>query len=179
MVIQTTIWWITIAGLTVVSAAFLYVIARSGKVADAAEVQRGANLIRRWWFWALIVFGVVVAWVTLVPFPIPTQDAALKADQVIEVVGHQWYWDLSESEIKAGSTVEFRVTSEDVNHGFAIYAPDGRIVIQTQAMPGYTNKLLYTFSKPGTYRILCLEYCGVAHHNMETELEVVAANGGM
>lgn len=178
MIAQTIIWWITLAGLAVVSATFLYVIAQSRKTADAAGVQRSANSIRRWWFWALIVFGVVIAWVTLVPFPIPAQNAALKADQVINVVGHQWYWDISETEIKAGSTVEFQVTSDDVNHGFAIYAPDERIVAQTQAMPGYTNKLLYTFNEPGTYRILCLEYCGVAHHAMETELEVVAATGG-
>lgn len=178
MVGQTLIWWVAIAGIAVISATFLYVVARSGEVADATEVQRSANLIRRWWFWTLIVLGVVVAWVTLAPFPIPNQTATLKADQVIEAVGHQWYWDLSDTEIKAGSTVEFRVTSNDVNHSFAIYAPDGRIVIQTQAMPGYTNKLIYTFNEPGTYRILCLEYCGVAHHNMESEIEVVAATEG-
>jgi cytochrome c oxidase subunit 2 len=99
----------------------------------------------------------------------------LQAAQVVDVVGHQWTWDVSQTHLKVGEPVEFRVTASDVNHGFAIYAPDGRIVIQTQAMPGFTNKILYTFQTPGTYRIMCLEYCGVAHHGMTAELEVAAA----
>lgn len=93
------------------------------------------------------------------------------------MVAHQWYWQLSRKQVEAGVPVEFRVTSADVNHGFAIYAPDDRIVIQTQAMPGFTNKMLHTFRQPGTYRILCLEYCGLDHHGMMTEIKVVAAKG--
>ena len=87
-------------------------------------------------------------------------------------------WEISPNQAKAGTPVEFNVTSEDVNHGFALYAPDDRIVTQTQAMPGFTNRLRHTFTKPGTYRILCLEYCGLAHHNMVSEFEVVAADKG-
>lgn len=49
-----------------------------------------------------------------------------------------------------------------------------RIVAQTQAMPGYTNVLRYTFTEPGVYRVLCLEYCGVEHHDMKTEINVAA-----
>jgi cytochrome c oxidase subunit 2 len=71
--------------------------------------------------------------------------------------------------------VEFQVTSTDVNHGFAIYAPDGRIEIQTQAMPGVTNKFVHTFAQPGTYKVMCLEYCGVGHAPMTSRITVVAA----
>ena len=45
-------------------------------------------------------------------------------------------------------------------------------------MPGHTNRLAYTFTQPGKYRVLCLEYCGLAHHGMMTEFEVVAAKEG-
>jgi cytochrome c oxidase subunit II len=79
---------------------------------------------------------------------------------------------LSRSQVPVGQSVEFHVTSADVNHDFAIYDPGMHVVAQTQAMPGYTNKLDYTFSKPGTYKILCLEYCGIAHHNMMSEIKV-------
>lgn len=89
------------------------------------------------------------------------------------MVGHQWTWDVSKTRLELGVPVEFRVTASDVNHGFAIYAPDGRIVIQTQAMPDFTNKILYTFRTPGTYKIMCLEYCGLAHTAMTAEFEVV------
>jgi cytochrome c oxidase subunit 2 len=92
----------------------------------------------------------------------------------VQAIGHQWYWELSRTEFPVGKQVEFQVGSADVNHGFAIYGPDMKIVTQTQAMPGVTNVLRYTFEQPGTYKILCLEYCGVAHHTMMTELHVVA-----
>jgi cytochrome c oxidase subunit II len=39
-------------------------------------------------------------------------------------------------------------------------------------MPDYTNRLFYTFNVPGHYYVLCLEYCGVAHHAMNTEFDV-------
>ena len=42
-------------------------------------------------------------------------------------------------------------------------------------MPGFTNVIRYTFSEPGTYRILCLEYCGLGHHTMMSRLTVTAA----
>ena len=74
--------------------------------------------------------------------------------------------------------MQFNVTSLDVNHGFAIYDPNDRIVTQAQAMPGFTNRLLYTFKEPGKYRVMCLEYCGLAHHAMVAEFEVVAADKG-
>jgi cytochrome c oxidase subunit 2 len=46
-------------------------------------------------------------------------------------------------------------------------------VAQTQSMPGYTNVLRHTFDEPGTYKILCLEYCGLGHHEMSAEINVV------
>jgi cytochrome c oxidase subunit 2 len=39
-------------------------------------------------------------------------------------------------------------------------------------MPGYVNKVYYTFSKAGAYKIVCLEYCGLGHHVMATDLTV-------
>jgi cytochrome c oxidase subunit 2 len=128
-------------------------------------------------FAILFVGFVAGSWATLRHFPIPSQQGALSAQQVVDVVGRQWSWQVTPATVKAGSPVEFRVTSADVNHGFALYAPDGRIVTQTQAMPGYTNKLVYTFAEPGTYVVQCLEYCGLGHAPMKTTLEVVAAGG--
>ncbi|PXV76312.1 hypothetical protein [Nitrosomonas eutropha] len=74
--------------------------------------------------------------------------------------------------VKSGQPVEFQVSAADVNHGFGIYDENLVLIAQTQAMPGYTNKLIHTFDKPGKFKILCLEYCGLAHHVMITELTV-------
>ena len=79
---------------------------------------------------------------------------------------------MSQETVLAGQEVEFQVTSADVNHGFAIYKNKTRLLAQTQAMPGYVNKLRYKFTEPGEYEVLCLEYCGLAHHGMSAKFTV-------
>ncbi len=177
MIRQDEVWLISLIGMGLVAVVFIYVVAMSGKPADATRVQKKAYAIRRWWFIALLVFGAGVTYATLRPFPIPQQYTQSADAQIVDAVGHQWVWQLSRYQVTAGTPVEFHVTSADVNHGFAIYAPDDRIVAQTQAMPGYTNRLVYTFTQPGTYRVLCLEYCGLAHHGMMSAFVVVAPKG--
>ena len=75
----------------------------------------------------------------------------------------------------AGELVEIRVTGADVNHGFGVYDANDRLITQTQAMPGFTNVIRHTFATPGTYRIRCLEYCGLGHHTMISQLIVTPA----
>ncbi|MBV2180189.1 MAG: hypothetical protein KUL86_03020 [Castellaniella sp.] len=177
MILQDKIWLIALIGIGLVALGFLYVISQAGKQAEPAAAQRSSqifNTVRRGLFIALLLLGIAVAYKTLWPFPIPPQHAALKAEQVVEVVGRQWQWQLSTAQVKAGVPIEFRITSADVNHGFALYGPDDRIIVQTQAMPGFENRILHTFKEPGIYRILCLEYCGVAHHGMVSQIEVLA-----
>ncbi len=178
MITQEKIWILTLAGIGLVALAFIFVIVNAGKPADSAQVQKRAYAIRRWWFVALVLLGVGVAYASLKPFPIGDQQAQSKTAQIVAAVGRQWSWELSQSQVEVGTPVQFNVTSLDVNHGFAIYDPNDRIVTQVQAMPGFTNRLLYTFTQLGKYRVMCLEYCGLAHHGMVTEFEVVAAGNG-
>jgi cytochrome c oxidase subunit II len=178
MTLQDKVWWITLAGIGGVVLVFLYVISQTARQAEATQVQARADAIRRWFFLALIVLGVGVTAATLVPFPIPSQDASSQARQAVKVVGRQWFWELSPGPIKVGVPVEFQVTSADVNHGFGIYDRSGRLLAQTQAMPGITNRLVYTFTQPGKYRVLCLEYCGLAHHGMILEFDVIGTTEG-
>jgi cytochrome c oxidase subunit 2 len=79
---------------------------------------------------------------------------------------------IDQLEIPAGALVEFRVTSLDVNHGFGLYGPGRQIIAQTQAMPGYFNRLLVRLAEPAQYKVLCLEYCAAGHHLMQTRLTV-------
>lgn len=114
-------------------------------------------------------------WLTLRHFPIPDQHVPIEADVAVNVESFMWGWTIDNKRIKAGQTVEFRVTSKDVNHNFAIYAPGGNLVAQTQAMPGFTNKMVHRFEEPGTYTVQCLEYCGVGHGAMKNTITVDAA----
>lgn len=156
--------------------AFAFVALRSLKrQEDYAPLQKRAHRVRTQLFWTLLVLFTPVMLYTLtdLPYAAAKDETRAEAPEVIEAKGYQWYWTLSRDQIALGKTVEFHVTSNDVNHGFGIYDEDMRIVAQTMAMPGYTNKLRYTFTKPGTYKVLCLEYCGLIHHNMIAELKVV------
>jgi cytochrome c oxidase subunit 2 len=50
-----------------------------------------------------------------------------------------------------------------------------QMLAQIQAMPGFTNKVRHRFTEPGKYKILCMEYCGLAHHGMVADFDVAAA----
>lgn len=181
MSLQDALWAIAVGGMGLVTLAFLHVVSQASKPADDAATRQSAHTahtLRRWLFALLLVGFAGGTWATLHQFPIPPQTGALGAAQVVEATGRMWSWELAPASVQAGSAVEFRVTSADVNHGFAIYGPDGRIVAQTQAMPSYANKLVHTFAQPGTYTVQCLEYCGIGHGPMKTTFEVVAAKGG-
>ena len=180
MILQNVVWTIALVGMGLVALGFIHVIIQADKPADEDATRKSthtAHALQAWLFVVLFVGFVAGSWATLRHFPIPPQHGTLDAQQVVDEVGRQWSWQMTPTTVKAGSVVEFRVTSDDVNHGFAIYAPDGLIVTQTQAMPGYTNKLLHTFKEPGTYTVQCLEYCGLGHAPMKTTLQVVAAKG--
>jgi cytochrome c oxidase subunit II len=177
---NSVVLFLTLVGVIFVGGVFYYVIANSQEVEEFPNVQQKWYSIRSKWFVFLVGLALVATFATLIPFPIPPQANAYAGTenekQVVEVSGYQWYWTMSTDTVVAGKPVVFRVTGADVNHGFGIYNEDLKLLGQTQAMPGYTNKLVYTFNKPGKYRILCLEYCGLAHHAMIAELNVEAAS---
>lgn len=177
MTLQNVVWAIALVGMGLVALGFIHVIIQAGKPADDAATRKSAHtahVLQAWLFAVLFVGFIVGSWASLRHFPIPPQHGELDAKQVVEVVGRQWSWHITPAIVKTGSAVEFRVSSADVNHGFALYAPDGHIVTQTQAMPGFTNRLLYTFHQPGIYTVRCLEYCGLVHAEMLKTLQVVA-----
>jgi cytochrome c oxidase subunit 2 len=178
MILQNVVWTIALVGMSLVALAFIFVISQAGRAADDAATRQSAHtshVLRRWLFGGGLIVFVVGSYATLHPFPIAPQHTPLGTQQVVAVTGMQWAWQIKPDTMQAGQPVEFQVTSTDVNHGFAIYAPDGRIEIQTQAMPGVTNKFVHTFAQPGTYKVMCLEYCGVGHAPMTSRITVVAA----
>lgn len=168
---QSPVLLITLLLMAVVVGAFVRVVASTtAPPAAAPAVER----LRSRLFWALVVAGVVVSGVSLARWPhaIPADPA-----ERVRVLGSQWSWEISPSELPAGVPVLFEVTATDVNHGFAVYDERGTLLFQTQAMPGWINRVAWTFSEPGIYRVLCLEYCGLIHHDMLAELTVREREG--
>jgi len=175
--IQSTAALISLV-LSLVVIAVALLVARQARSRDAggyAAVYR----VRRYYAVALVAGLAVLLFFTLPRIPYAS-SAEASPTRRIEAIGWMWAWDFridGESvgprvELPARELVEFAVSSKDVNHGFGIYDTRGRLIAQTQAMPGYVNGLRVRFPEPGSYYVLCLEYCGLGHTAMMAEISV-------
>jgi len=170
---QEIAWYLTVVIIALIALVFIWVVQQSGRREEYGLVQGNAYRARFYIFIGLIVAGVAIAAVTLRDLPYVAVGAS-SPSQIVTAKGFQWYWEVNRKSVVAGEPVEFQITSADVNHGVGIYDDQLRLVAQAQAMPGYVNRLRHTFTKPGKYRLMCLEYCGLAHHDMTGVLEVKA-----
>jgi cytochrome c oxidase subunit 2 len=174
---------------TVLILAVFGVVAHSTQTPAPLDYGRAMRL-RGVFFLSLAVILAIFLVLTLPRLPYLVEAAA--PAQVVHVVAKQYAfsltnepgpqsletWDrdaVTDVEVTVGSPVEFRVTTLDVNHGFSIYTPEGELLVQTQAMPGYVNRLRVQFDRPGTYTVRCLEFCGLSHHVMRSVIEATEA----
>lgn len=86
----------------------------------------------------------------------------------VYAVAAMWQFQPSEIYIPVGSEVDFFLTSKDVVHGFNIAEKN----VNLMAIYGNINKTTVKFDKPGVYKIICHEYCGVGHQNMQAQVIV-------
>lgn len=170
---QQIAWIVSATLIALLAITFIYVVRNGSVRGDGGQIAITTGLWRGRLLWGLTIVFIPIMAYTLAKLPYVSKKIDGISVVEVQAKGHQWYLELSQTELPVGKTIEFQVTSADVNHGFAIYGPDMKILTQTQGMPGVTNVLRYTFEQPGTYRILCLEYCGVAHHTMMTELHLI------
>lgn len=171
--VQTVAWLTSLFFMVVIAVIFVVVAIKSKEKQNYAPIKKKWYKARTYFGITLILLMLVITIYTLRELPYNQPVYGKENNSVIvDVEAIQFGWDISETEFEVGKPIEFHVTSADVNHGFGIYAEDRKLVAQTQAMPGYTNKVFITFDKPGTYEVLCLEYCGLAHHLMVGEIVV-------
>ena len=162
-----------------VVAVVIFLMATSSIDEDKDSAKHKTYKMRGRYFFGLIVVLVIFLFVSLRFLPYPRFQNI--PDEEVTVVGMQWSWKMApgvsdkspteftgtnEISLPLNKRIEFIVTSSDVNHDFGIYNNKGVLLAQTQAMPGYKNKLQYEFTQKGDYSILCLEYCGLAHSFM-------------
>lgn len=166
-----TVWLLTLGLVAALAFVFLAVLRNASAPAESSGSSRAARF-RQPLFWVLLVVGIAVTYGTLARWPYAPDARAKDAPLMVNVTAEQWAWEINRTQLPLGKPIVFAVTSRDVNHGFGIYDADLRLLTQIQAMPGYVNKVHYTFAKPGKYRVLCMEYCGLIHHDMIVELTV-------
>lgn len=166
-------------GLLILGAAWTaiwaWILLRARHPLPQMQVERATTALRhRLTYLAsavvLIVFGASAYWF---PYPVIRAGTLGRPALTVKVMAEQWDWVLSRDKVPAGVPVEFDVDSKDVNHGFGVYDPRGRLIGQAQAMPGYTNRLILSFAEPGAYTVRCLEFCGTPHTLMSSDITVV------
>ncbi|MBP7142610.1 MAG: hypothetical protein KBA71_11935 [Opitutaceae bacterium] len=148
-------------------------VARSTRlpVQPQDEASRFGYAIRGRWFVFLLV-GLIGTFLASLPFfPYMRTAAALQPAMRVPVEAWQFLFIMPD-QLPVNQRIIFEVKTPDVTHGFGIYAPDGQLIAQTQAMPDYVNYLDVTFRKPGRYFVRCLEFCGMGHPIMQKEITV-------
>lgn len=70
--------------------------------------------------------------------------------------------------LKAGQTYTIWLSSKDILHGFSIAGQN----LNLTASPGHAYGIRITPDKPGTYLVICNEYCGIGHQNMTGKIIV-------
>lgn len=156
------------AAVVVLSLAVTAALVVSTRARGPVDLHRVAEFEKRW---LLIVVAILVALLLATIWFTPYGQSSGANGQVVHVTAQQFFWKLSPSHVAAHRPVEFLVTSTDVYHGFGIYRGT-QLIAQVEVVPKTTQKLVHTFATPGTYTILCLEFCGVGHHQMKATFEV-------
>jgi len=121
--------------------------------------------------WLVIDVAILVALLAATIWFTPYGKSTPSDAQIVHVTAQQFFWQIRPDRVRAGVPVAFETTSKDVNHGFGLYKGH-RFIAQIQVVPGTSSTLVHTFHQPGTYTVLCLEFCGVNHHGMIASFRV-------
>jgi len=154
---------------------------------------------------AIEIAWTIVPVLILVAIAIPsfrmlrTQLSDPKADVMVKVVGHAWYWSYvypgegeqagftfdanideekmpkllqtdNEMVVPVGKVVKIQVTADDVIHSWAMPSFGFKI----DAMPGRLNQAWFRAEREGTYHGQCSELCGARHAYMPIVVRVVS-----
>ena len=98
----------------------------------------------------------------------------------VRVTGQRWFWTFdypaagisgtSELTVPVGRPVKLVMSSKDVIHSF--YVPAFRV--KRDVLPNRYTEMWFEALQPGTYDVMCAEYCGRGHSTMLTRVKVVS-----
>jgi cytochrome c oxidase subunit 2 len=176
------LWWFffSVCSLifVLVAAGTLYAVGRRRRPVSPAEVpqaeQRYGMVVS-----GLVTLTVLILFVFLIA-SVRTGNRlsafAPDAAVTIDVVGHQWWWEVhyhgdtpsqnvttaNEIHVPVGRPVLLKLTSRDVIHSF--WAPN--LHGKKDLIPGHETTLRLQADRPGVFRGQCAEFCGHQHAHM-------------
>lgn len=180
-----TVWWIMFALAVVVYlvvGGLIVVAAMRGRRRRAVDAPMKSDDYFIW-IGGLAAPVVILAFIA---FLTVHTGAALRAPAKnalrIDVVGRQWWWEVSypgtsvvtanEIHVPVGQPLEISLDSEDVAHSFWVPQLAGK----QDLIPGQHNRISFTVDQAGVYRGQCAEYCGLSHARMG--IRVIAESPG-
>jgi cytochrome c oxidase subunit 2 len=168
--------WIFVAGYLI-----YFAIAFRAKPSDppgAIEAQIHDNRKLEFW-WALIpsIFVILLSVVSVRIW----YEVMLEPENgvVVEAIGHQFYFSFrypqingevtDEMHLPIGVPVTLNLTSADVIHGFWVPA----MRLKNDTVPGLVTTIRFTPRLAGRYPIICTQFCGVLHSEMNKQVLVI------
>lgn len=103
-------------------------------------------------------------------FADPRVEQVGENEYAVYVIARQFTFDPREIVVPEHSTVTFYITTPDVIHGFEVAGTNANVMV----IPGEVSEITVETAEPQEYGIVCNEYCGAAHHDMEGLLIVVS-----
>ena len=90
--------------------------------------------------------------------------------QVVRVVAERFTFTPSQVKVKRGAVIEFRVRSEDTNHGFHIVGSNASVIVPKRGRGEGT--LVFNADAVGRYVFECSKMCGAGHSFMRGTITV-------
>jgi heme/copper-type cytochrome/quinol oxidase subunit 2 len=103
------------------------------------------------------------------------QAAAQASVEVVEIAAERFSFTPSEIRTRMGSTLEFRLSSDDTAHGFRILGTDVNVEIPKRGRG--SRSVTFTPATPGRYTFECSRLCGAGHSFMRGVIVVSEATG--
>ena len=99
--------------------------------------------------------------------------AIIPAGDSVYIAGQRFDWDGLPVVLETDREYEIHLGAYDVQHGFSI-RPEETLSkqINLQIFPDMEWIIPMTFDEPGTYHVICNEFCGRGHNGMHNVLYV-------
>lgn len=177
-----TISWVLLIGAAVLYLAVAMLAVLAFRAREGALSHRGGM---RLVLWAGAVLPTLILGALLV-YALPAmRTAPTRADDLrITVTGEQFWWRMAyrppgggavtganELRLPVGRTVVLELRAEDVLHSLWVPGLAGKM----DMIPGRTNRLVVRADKPGRYRGVCAEFCGLSHALMAFDVVAMPA----
>lgn len=120
----------------------------------------------------ILIFLIIIAIGCLPTLYLYFGNLIIEPKNTVTIVTHRYGFDI-EGQLKVGEPTKIITYSTDVTHSVFVRG----LGINLQSLPGHKegepgrpNWTIVVPRKEGTYKILCIEYCGEGHGTMSTSM---------